>query len=213
MKMKTKSEWRAYALERREALSTEDRKTKSEQICRNIIQSSLLTDVHARIACPTVLVYWPFRSEVDIRPFITWAWQQSWIVAAPRVDRKLATMSYSIIHSPGDLHSGTYGIMEPSMEQPLLEDAASADVVIVPGAAFDRRGNRIGYGGGYYDKTFEQWTRTDQLADKQPIRIAPAYELQIFEQIPAEQHDIRVSVIITEKEEIRIDSYETHEAR
>ncbi|GIQ67386.1 hypothetical protein XYCOK13_02100 [Xylanibacillus composti] len=152
---------------------------------------------------PTVLVYWPFRSEVDIRPFVTWAWKQSWNVAAPRVDRSLATMSFYQIKEPGDLRLGAYGIMEPDLAQPLLSREESADLIIVPGAAFDRRGNRIGYGGGYYDKKFEQLLHAGDKAGKHPLRVAPAFELQVFERLPVEQHDMSVDVIVTENEEIK----------
>lgn len=202
MQIHTKAEWRAYALGRRDALSAEERRAKSDLICSRIIRSSWLAAIQARVAYPTVLVYWPFRSEVDIRPFIAWAWRHSWVVAAPRVDRDRAGMSFYKIYGSSDLHPGAYGIMEPDPKQPLLADDATAELIVVPGAALDRKGNRIGYGGGYYDKKFEQLLHANQHEDKHPLRIAPVFDVQLFPGIPAEKHDMTMHVIMTEKEEI-----------
>jgi 5-formyltetrahydrofolate cyclo-ligase len=64
--------------------------------------------------------------------------------------------------------------------------------VIIPGAGYDTSGNRIGYGGGYYDKLLSE------LTNKIPI-IAPAYEEQVVDSIPEEPHDIKVHMIVTDR--------------
>jgi len=70
------------------------------------------------------------------------------------------------------------------------------DAVIIPGAAFDERGNRIGYGGGYYDRLLAG-------LQKSVVVIAPAYEEQIVEAVPTDEHDKKVNVIVTDRRVIR----------
>jgi 5-formyltetrahydrofolate cyclo-ligase len=68
--------------------------------------------------------------------------------------------------------------------------------VLLPGAAFDHRGNRLGYGGGYYDRLLAR------LKKKLPL-VALAYEEQIVDSLPAEPHDIKVDMIVTDERVIR----------
>ncbi|MEK7196768.1 MAG: 5-formyltetrahydrofolate cyclo-ligase, partial [Nitrospirota bacterium] len=82
--------------------------------------------------------------------------------------------------------------LEPSVDEARLRKMSDIDLVIIPGAAFDTQGNRLGYGAAYYDKLLATMER------KIPI-VAPAYEEQIVEKIPAEPHDIKVDKIITDK--------------
>lgn len=106
------------------------------------------------------------------------------------------------LNSFEELTAGPYGIREPDMHVQLaaghlnaLPDALSVqelDVVIVPGVAFDRKGGRLGYGGGYYDRFLPQ-LRPNAL------KIGIAYQLQMVEQLPMETHDIPLDLIVTEK--------------
>ncbi len=87
-----------------------------------------------------------------------------------------------------DVGPGALGIPEPRAFTPArLNDV---DLIIVPGAAFDERGNRIGYGAGFYDKL---------LADRKKPTIALAFELQITSTVPSTDHDIPIKKIVTEK--------------
>ncbi|MBC7325946.1 MAG: 5-formyltetrahydrofolate cyclo-ligase, partial [Moorella sp. (in: Bacteria)] len=94
---------------------------------------------------------------------------------------------------PGDLEPGTWGILEPKKEnlRPLAPDLI--DLVIVPGVAFDRAGNRLGYGAGYYDRF---------LATLRPGArcIAVGFAEQIVPDVYAEPHDRRVDMIVTDAE-------------
>ena len=72
--------------------------------------------------------------------------------------------------------------------------AAEIDAILVPAAAFDRRGHRIGYGGGYYDRFLPRATRA--------VKIGVAFAVQIVEALPEEGHDRAVDAICTEKERI-----------
>ena len=92
-----------------------------------------------------------------------------------------------------ELSSGAYGILEPGKEFLRLRDFDEVEVVITPGIVFDERGNRIGYGGGYYDRL---------LSSMDATKIALAYEFQVLKKIPAEKHDVRMDIIVTEERTI-----------
>jgi 5-formyltetrahydrofolate cyclo-ligase len=89
------------------------------------------------------------------------------------------------------LIEGPYGIMEPSSRLPEV----LPDIVFVPLAAFDRRGHRIGYGAGYYDRTLQALR-----ASKAILAIGVAFSVQEVEAIPEDRHDERLDYVITEKE-------------
>jgi 5-formyltetrahydrofolate cyclo-ligase len=92
-----------------------------------------------------------------------------------------------------------HGILEPKREFRRHVALHDVDLMILPGVAFDTAGHRIGYGAGYYDRLLEE-------TDMRPFLIAPAFELQIVDNIPVGSHDIRVDKIITEKRVIEIPS-------
>jgi 5-formyltetrahydrofolate cyclo-ligase len=117
-------------------------------------------------------------------------------VILPKVDRRRHILQLYEIKNLDETVPGVMGILEPFQSKErevLLEDV---DLVIIPGAGYDYAGKRLGYGGGYYDIL---------LAGRKkdmPI-IALAYEEQIVDVIPAEKHDVRVDMIVTDQRVIR----------
>lgn len=107
-------------------------------------------------------------------------------LAFPRVAGK--DMDFYWVSSMKELLPGTMGILEPDFECPRA-DAVYAPV-LVPGVAFDEKGNRIGYGGGYYDRFFEK--------EPEHLKVGYAFDFQVFEEIPSEEHDGRMDQVITE---------------
>ena len=104
-------------------------------------------------------------------------------------------MEFCLIRSLADLCPGFLSIPEP---EPWCEKAAPPSeetLVILPGTAFDRDGGRTGYGGGYYDAYLE--------GKEKCRKAALAFHAQIAEKVPADSHDIRVDIIVTEEEIIR----------
>ncbi len=87
-----------------------------------------------------------------------------------------------------DISPGSWNIPEPHEMSPAR--ITEVDLIVVPGAAFDEHGNRIGYGAGFYDKLLADW--------KKPA-IALAFELQIVSTVPSTDHDIPIKKIVTEK--------------
>jgi 5-formyltetrahydrofolate cyclo-ligase len=113
-------------------------------------------------------------------------------VVLPRIESGEAL---PVTYRPGDPVSGTaFGAMEPSAGA--LVDPERLDAVVMPGVAFDRAGNRVGYGGGYYDRLLGR-TRADIHT------IAVAFAVQLVDAVPVGHQDRRVDIVVTEDEVIR----------
>jgi len=142
-----------------------------------------------------ILAYYPFRSEIDTTIIIRNALKQKKKIILPKVNGKKLDLYY-IKDLKNDLSPGSFDIMEPIPSKCTIAPYKNIDMVLVPGVGFDRNFNRLGYGGGFYDKLLEE------LPVKAP-RIALAFDLQLIKNIPVMAHDLKVDIIITEKEILR----------
>lgn len=135
-------------------------------------------------------IYMSYNGEVGTDGIIRRATASGKRVWIPRVDGK--DMEFYELRNRQELVRSSYGILEPSKgSQPLDMQSFQNCLMIIPGVAFDRQKNRIGYGGGYYDR---------YLSDKRELHtIAAAFEFQVLEKLPVEETDIRPDVLITEK--------------
>ncbi len=129
------------------------------------------------------LFYYPHKNEVDLRPLIEKLLYHGKTVLLPKTTED--TIIPIQITSLNDLKKGKFSIPEPE-GKPFPKE--KIQVVFIPGVAFDKNGNRIGYGKGYYDRF---------LQDINPLKIGVAYDFQVLDHIPAEKHDQRVDYIIT----------------
>ncbi|MBC7344676.1 MAG: 5-formyltetrahydrofolate cyclo-ligase [Clostridia bacterium] len=187
----------------------EKKELRKAMVCRrNMLEdevvrekSLIITDKVASLpeyqAARLVMAYVSFRQEVDTSFIITRALAGGKKVVVPVTDRRAKDLVPSEIYDyPSELAPGTFGIMEPRPEVRRPVDPAEIDLVLVPGIAFDRRGNRLGYGGGFYDRF---------LRKLRPgvAKAALAYSFQVVEKIDAEPHDLPLDLIITELEVIR----------
>lgn len=177
---------RKQVLEARDRLSQEERQKKSREI-----EERLFFLPEFRKA-RTVMFFASFRSEVDTIPMIRRALAGGKRVVLPKVkDKDLALFAIQDIEK--DVAPGAWGIPEPheSMPVPLGE----IDLIVTPGTAFDERGNRLGYGAGFYDKLLVNYTG---------LSVALAFEEQILLLVPASVHDIPIRKIVTEKRVIAV---------
>ncbi|PIP71043.1 MAG: 5-formyltetrahydrofolate cyclo-ligase [Nitrospirae bacterium CG22_combo_CG10-13_8_21_14_all_44_11] len=140
----------------------------------------------------TILFYASFRSEADTMELIKTALSEGKRVALPKVDKKDRRLLLYEIEDIRELAQGYMGILEPSASKERLTGLDDMDLIIIPGAAFDASGNRLGYGAGFYDRLLTGMKKIIPV-------IAPAYEEQIVEKIPSEPHDVKVSKIVTDK--------------
>ncbi|NOY54243.1 MAG: 5-formyltetrahydrofolate cyclo-ligase [Deltaproteobacteria bacterium] len=183
---------RKTVLARRDTLTETDRKEKSAQIVERLMELSEYRSAHA------LFIYADFRSEVMTLALMKKALKEGKRVLASKTlvtERRLQLTD--ILDPDRDLVPDYMGIPEPREE--ILRDISpeEIDLILTPAVGYDEKGNRLGYGGGYYDRLFE---RMHPDAKK----IGLAFETQIVPTVPTEPHDIPIPIIITENRVIRI---------
>ena len=178
----TKSTLRATALAARDALSGEHRAAAAQAIARRGLPFEIVPGA-------VVAGYSPIRSEIDPVPLMRTLAAPGVQLALPVImsgDQPLKFRAWS----PGDrLQRGRLGILEPSAEA----KEVIPDILLVPLAAFDRAGHRIGYGAGHYDRTLEQLRKMKAIT---AVGIAAA--VQEVEAVPALLHDAALDYVLTE---------------
>lgn len=187
--METKNSIRKQILLLRNAMTPDDCLEKSRQITEKVLSLPVVKDAEY------ILCYAAYKSEVMTQDLIGGLLQTGKQVYLPRVSGE--EMEFYRVSSLLELSEGYKGIPEPagncmdSFTRELWEQNKKKTVMLLPGAAFSEAGARIGYGKGYYDRYLERIPCTD--------RIALCYELQMVEDIPSDDHDIPVTVIVTEE--------------
>lgn len=163
----------------REMIPAQEKKDMDSRFCRTFLQMPEIAE--ADMVC----CYVSRGTEPDTHGLIRSLLERGISVAVPRVSGTL--MEFYRIRGMEDLTPGYMGILEPAMHCKRAENTKTP--VLTPGLAFTREGDRIGYGGGFYDRFFEQ--------EPDHLRIAFAYPFQIIKTIPAGMLDQRVHRIIT----------------
>lgn len=185
--MKSKSEFRKAVLDIRNNMVSEDVVEKSIKIMKT------LTATEEYSKSKTVLVYMDFRNEVKTSELIKKMLHQSKHVIIPYTDVKnTLIIPVEIKDMANDLCLCSYGYLEPKKEIIKEVEVDKIDLIIVPGVVFDKNLNRIGFGKGYYDRILNR-KRKDTKA------VAIAYEFQVMDEIPHEEHDKKMDMIITEE--------------
>ncbi|MFP4473520.1 MAG: 5-formyltetrahydrofolate cyclo-ligase [Candidatus Omnitrophota bacterium] len=185
MAQSTKQKIRKDILTRLKRQKEEDRLRKSRDIQRNI--EKLPEYQGAR----TILYYASFAGEVDTHGMMRQAMQDGKQVVLPVVDQETRTiMPHGIERLEEDLEHGPYNIQQPKIRSAIALELSALDLVIVPGLAFDRRNNRLGRGGGYYDRFLK-------ILPSHIPSIGIAFDFQILPRIPVDPHDQPVSRIIS----------------
>lgn len=142
-----------------------------------------------------IMTFISFGNEVDTHDFIKKSVDEGKRIVVPITFPETKEIKPSEILDFNELEIGYYNILTPKKEFIRFINPKDIDLCIVPGIAFDRKGYRIGYGGGYYDR----------FLSKYPIKpkIGICFDLQIVDEIPREEFDIPVDIIFTEKEIIQ----------
>lgn len=196
-----KTEQRREGLKRRSELTGEERAHAEERI-----RSVLIALPWYRNA-GRLLLYVSYGNEVPTRRLMEEALAAGKQVFCPRVEGA-GSMSFYRIDGPEELSPGFRGIPEPPAQewrkyriQPLPE--GKSDLIVMPGAAFDRNLGRLGYGGGYYDRflrALEEAGSTRLCAGKAFRKIAVGFSCQILDSLAQEPEDVRPDLIVTERE-------------
>jgi 5-formyltetrahydrofolate cyclo-ligase len=183
-----KSDLRRRSLARRDLVTHREAHEASLEVAE---RGLALARELARRAEDVVSVYWPIRSELNTRPLLEALAGAGIATALPvviAVKRPLIFRAFA----PGDeLVKGPFGLSEPSEDKPAQEP----DIVFSPLSAFDRKGYRLGYGGGIYDATL-----AELRARKRVVAIGVAYACQETDAVPTEPHDQKLDYLLTEQE-------------
>jgi len=181
--LETKARLRRQALAHRDALAAPVRATHSEAIVRLLLAFAPYRQAE-RLG-----VYLPIRSEVDTRGLIAAALAEGKQVAAPVTRWEERALDFRYLGGDRDLVPGRGGIPEPGPHCPAA-DLAGLDLVLVPGVVFDRRGYRLGYGAGLYDRAL--------AAAPAVPRVGLAFSVQVVARIPPGPGDLPVDWLVTE---------------
>jgi 5-formyltetrahydrofolate cyclo-ligase len=133
-----------------------------------------------------VMAYIACRGELSLAPAIDHVLFQGKTLLLPRCDAP-GEMTARRVQSLHELQPGAYGLMEPAESSEIMPPER-IDLILVPGAAFDRRGGRIGQGGGYYDRFLG---KTDAL------RVGVCHSFALLDAVPKEAHDMRMDFVLT----------------
>jgi 5-formyltetrahydrofolate cyclo-ligase len=168
------------------AMSVEARSEKSKTACRNLVETPQFQK------SAVVMIYLSLPHEVDTSAAILAAWQQGKTVAVPKISWQQRHMIPVVITS---LETGfsteVGGLRNPITGAPMpIEDI---DLVVAPALGFDRKGNRLGRGGSYYDRFFAN-------KDLRAVRCGLAFEEQVIENVPTVEHDIQMDMLVTDDE-------------
>ena len=143
-----------------------------------------------------VLIYVSTKGEVDTLGLIEEFFKLGKIVYVPKViDIKTGLMRFYKISSLEDLEPGCMNILEPKKSLEILDESLIDDsfVIVMPGLAFDKKGHRLGYGGGFYD-------RFNARVYSGLLKLALSFDFQLIDELIANEFDIDVDKVITENE-------------
>ena len=177
-----KATLRAAALEKRDALSHEHRAAAAQAIAARGLPIEITRGA-------VVAGYSPIRSEVDPLPLMRRLADDGARLALPAVTTRGPSLIFRAWSANEKLLLGPLGILEPS---PAAAEVVP-DVMLVPLAAFDRLGHRIGYGAGYYDHTFSHLRKI-----KTVTAVGVAFAVQEIKAVPALPHDVALDYVLTE---------------
>jgi len=180
---------RAAVLARRDALDPAARATASDAISARLLALPSLARAH------TVAAYLSFGSELDTAAFVRAVIASGRRLILPRAERASRALTmHAVTDLDGALLPGPFGIREPDPARCPAVAPDQIDFVLVPGVAFTPRCERLGYGGGFYDRFLPRCTRA-------PALVAAAFALQVVETLPLEPTDLPVDRVITESGE------------
>lgn len=169
-------------------MTSGQRRRASEEIMRRVLQ------LPECAAAGVVMAFLPLPDELDTRPLLAQLIRMGKEVCVPHTLVKERQMVPARLRDIAALKSGEYDIPEPVALERC--EPATIDLMIVPGRAFDKEGNRLGRGGGFYDRFLVQDA-------PRAVRCGVCFSCQLIESVPHTDTDIPMEIIVTEAEMIR----------
>ena len=173
-------------------IPSEQRSGRSRKACRNLVATEQFQ------GASTVMMFLSLPHEVDTSEAILHAWQLGKAVAVPKISWQQRHMIPVRINSlETGLSTGASGLRNPIAGMPV--PFGEIDLVVTPALGFDKKGNRLGRGGSYYDRFFAN-------EELKAARCGFGFSEQIVESIPVTEHDVPVDIIVTDEEIIYFDN-------
>ena len=205
--MSTRNQIRSSIRTKRKSLSI---------IEQNRLSSELLQQLTARpdvLAANNIALYLANDGELDPMLFIQWCWQHNKKVYLPVLHPFSSGHLLFLHYQPSSImQKNKYGILEPKLDVRLIKSINDIDIIFTPLVAFDQTGNRLGMGGGFYDRTLSTWfkryclesnesvennvSNTDEKLLK-PYPIGLAHDIQLIDEVPSQLWDIPLPEIVT----------------
>lgn len=185
--MESKAQLRKRIKGIRNSLTENERITYSRQISEQLLRQPWYE------SSEEILVYSAIQSEVDLSVFCKQAWLDGKMLYFPKVFGD--HMVFFLVRDEQQLCSGAFGVMEPDVEHvslPLYLPSGNVVPMLVPGVAFSKKGDRIGYGKGYYDRYMVRHPEVNT--------VGICFTCQLLDDIPAESQDIAMHQIVTEEQ-------------
>jgi 5-formyltetrahydrofolate cyclo-ligase len=189
--MKDKKQFRSEIMQTLATMSAEASAKASQAACKQLIGQREFADAG------TVMIFLPMPGEIDARRVAQDAWAAGKRVAVPKVAAGAQGLMEAIeIHSleAADLAVNRWGIHEPTSNRPLGTN--ELDLIVVPGLAYDQYGNRLGRGGGYYDRFIKRAPDGIRLCGL-------AFARQLLDELPTNPYDQPVHMLATETDFLR----------
>jgi 5-formyltetrahydrofolate cyclo-ligase len=185
----------------------DDERQKAERAIGNSLRHLKLLRRGHRVA-----VYLAMPGEVNLRPSIEAAWRAGCILYVPRIaSRRRGTMHFVPLLPGARLRPNAYGIAEPVANASARVESRRLDAVLMPVVGFDRLGNRLGMGAGYYDRALRH-LRDGSRRWRRPRLIGLAFACQEVERIVPSAWDIPLDVVVTERAIVVPDRQHPHRA-
>ncbi|MBL93815.1 MAG: 5-formyltetrahydrofolate cyclo-ligase [Magnetovibrio sp.] len=185
---KQKAEFRKIAKKIRAKVTNDERLKCKEELVASIQQLAPVLGLTGKKT--SISAYWPIADEIDVRPIMFSLVERGHLILLPVIQGPAAPLLFREWTPGTKLFDGGYGTSAPGPDS----EERVPSVLLIPVLAFDNTGFRLGYGGGFYDRTLHM------LRVKRPkiVSVGVAFESQCVDKIPVNEHDERLDFIVTE---------------
>lgn len=166
-------------------------------IGQDLVRTFLQCDGLVEKLASNVSGFMPMKDEVDVMPLLSLASERGATIGMPVTPERGQPLTFRRWSQGDEMDSGPFGIREPKRSAPIVKP----DLLLVPLLAFDRNGYRLGYGGGYFDRTILALRR-----EKAVLAVGVAFAVQEVARVPRDDSDARLDWILTENEAIKLET-------
>lgn len=174
-------------------------KALRSSFCESITASKAAAESFVKsyeyINCKNLFIFLSFGSEIETRDIIKRAFDDNKTVALPYMTGRSHEMVFIKISSLSELVKNKIGIYEPVYDNSNIVKSDRDTLIVIPGLAFDLKGSRLGYGGGYYDKYLSE---NEYMAS-----VGLCFDFQITDYVPVDKNDIKIDTVITDRRVIK----------